>query len=48
MNSPPMDAEADLTSFDSSGFALSWSTNDPVASQMCFVALGSPQRTSSR
>ena len=40
MNSPPVDAEADLSSFDPSGFTLSWTTNDPVASQICFLALG--------
>jgi hypothetical protein len=40
MNAPPLDAEADLTSFDASGFTLNWTTNDPVASQMCFFALG--------
>jgi hypothetical protein len=40
MNSPPVDAEADLSSFDPSGFTLSWTTNDSVASQICFWALG--------
>jgi hypothetical protein len=40
MNTPPLDAEADLASFDPSGFTLNWTTNDPVASQMCFFALG--------
>lgn len=40
MNSPPMDAEADLASFDPSGFTLSWTTNDSTASQICFLALG--------
>jgi len=37
-----IDAEADLTSFDSSGFTLSWTTNDAVATEICFVALGAP------
>jgi hypothetical protein len=40
MNNPPMDAEAHMASFDPSGFTLSWTTNDPVPSQMCFLALG--------
>jgi len=40
MNSPPVDAEADMASFDPSGFTLSWTTNDAIASQMCFLALG--------
>ncbi|MET0591318.1 MAG: hypothetical protein ABW133_01375, partial [Polyangiaceae bacterium] len=42
MNTPPLDAEADLASFDPSGFTLNWSTNDAVASQTCFLALGAP------
>ena len=40
MNTAPVDAEADLSSFDPTGFTLNWTTNDPVASQMCFWALG--------
>ena len=40
MSSPPVDAEADMASFDPSGFTLSWTTNDSLASQMCFLALG--------
>jgi hypothetical protein len=40
MNQPPLDGEADLTSFDPNGFTLNWTTNDAVASQICFLALG--------
>jgi hypothetical protein len=43
MNQPPLDAEADLTSFDPNGFfTLNWTLNDGVASQICFLALGVP------
>jgi hypothetical protein len=42
MNMPPLDAEADLASFGPSGFNLNWTTSDPIASQMCFLALGAP------
>jgi hypothetical protein len=42
MNTPPLDAEADMTSFGGTGFTLNWTTNDTTASQMCFVALGAP------
>jgi hypothetical protein len=42
MNTPPLDAEADFASFSSSGFSLNWTTSDPVASQICFLALGAP------
>jgi hypothetical protein len=42
MNTPPVDAEADLTSFDPSGFTLNWTMNDGVASQVGFWALGAP------
>jgi hypothetical protein len=40
MNTPPLDAEADLASFGATGFTLNWTTNDAIASQICFVALG--------
>jgi hypothetical protein len=40
MNTPPLDADADLASFGPTGFTLNWTTNDAIASQMCFVALG--------
>jgi hypothetical protein len=40
MNTPPLDAEADLTSFDPTGFTLNWTTSDATASQICFLALG--------
>jgi len=40
MNTPPLDAEADLASFGPTGFTLNWTTSDPIASQICFLALG--------
>ena len=40
MNTPPLDAEADLASFDPTGFTLNWTTNDSIATQICFLALG--------
>jgi hypothetical protein len=40
MNTAPLDAEADLSSFGPTGFTLNWTTNDSTASQMCFLALG--------
>ena len=42
MNNPPVDAEADLTSLDASGFTLNWTTNDGIASQIGYWALGAP------
>jgi hypothetical protein len=42
MNTPPLDAEADMASFGASGFTLNWTTNDTTASQICFLALGAP------
>jgi hypothetical protein len=42
MNSPPLDAEADMASFGATGFTLNWTTNDTTPSQMCFLALGAP------
>ncbi len=35
-----IDAEDSLTSMDSNGFTLSWTTNDAVATQMLYLALG--------
>jgi hypothetical protein len=43
---PAVDAEASLTSFDPSGFTLSWNPNDAVATQLAYVALGMPLRGS--
>jgi hypothetical protein len=40
MNTAPLDAEADLASFGPTGFTLNWTTNDAIASQICFLALG--------
>jgi hypothetical protein len=42
MNTPPLDAEADMTSLDATGFTLNWTTNDAAASQIGFWALGAP------
>jgi hypothetical protein len=42
MNTPPLDAEADMASFGANNFTLNWTTNDTVAAQMCFLALGAP------
>lgn len=39
-DSQTVDAEADFTSFDNDGFTLSWSTNDAVATQLLYLALG--------
>jgi RHS repeat-associated protein len=37
---PAIDAEADLTSFDSDGFTLNWTTNDSDADVIGYLALG--------
>ena len=37
---PKIDAEAKLSSLDSDGFTLNWTTNDAVATQMLYLALG--------
>jgi hypothetical protein len=42
MNTPPLDAEADMASFGPTGFTLNFTTNDTTASQICFLALGAP------
>jgi hypothetical protein len=39
-DTPAIDAEANLSSMDSGGFTLSWTTNDAVATQMLYLALG--------
>lgn len=36
-----VDAEADLTSLDSNGFTLNWTTNDAVATSLLYLAMGS-------
>lgn len=38
-SSGTVDAEADLTRFDDDGFTLNWTTNDAVATQICYLAL---------
>jgi hypothetical protein len=38
-NTPSIDAEADLTSLDASGFTLGWTTNDAVATEILYLAL---------
>jgi hypothetical protein len=42
MSSPTRDIEAraDVQSLDADGFTLNWTVNDPVASQICYVAMG--------
>jgi len=35
-------AEADLSSLDATGFTVNWTTNDAVATQINFLALGAP------
>jgi hypothetical protein len=42
---PTIAAEADLTSFDASGFTLKWTTNDASAPIIHFIALGGNQLT---
>ena len=37
-----IEAEADLMSFDATGFTLSWTRNDTAATQIPFLALGAP------
>jgi hypothetical protein len=37
-----IDAEADMTSLDATGFTLNWTKNDAVATQIGFLALGAP------
>ena len=38
-DSPAIDAQADLTSFNGDGFTLNWTTNDAVATQLLYLAL---------
>jgi hypothetical protein len=37
-----VDAEADLASMDADGFTLNWTTNDAVATEIVYLALGTP------
>ena len=37
-----INAEADLTSLDATGFTLNWTQNDAVATEIGFLALGAP------
>ena len=39
-NTQTVDAAADIASFDSDGFTLSWTTNDAVATKLLWVAVG--------
>lgn len=41
-DTPAVDAEADGSSLDSDGFTLSWSTNNAVATEILYLALGEP------
>ena len=38
-NTSTINAEADLSSFDSTGFTLNWTTNDAIATEMLYLAL---------
>jgi hypothetical protein len=42
-NTSTIDAEANLTSMDTGGFTLNWTTNDAVATEIVYLALGAPQ-----
>jgi hypothetical protein len=42
-DTPAINAEADISSMGSDGFTLNWTTNDAVATQMLYLALGSFQ-----
>ena len=44
-STPAVDAEADTTSLDSGGFTLNWTTNDSVATEILYIALGSLSAT---
>ena len=39
---PTIDAEADMLGFSENGFILDWTTNDAVATQILYLALGDP------
>jgi hypothetical protein len=41
-NTPTIDAEANVSTFDPDGFTLNWTTNDAVATQMLYLALVVP------
>src|SRR5574341_1114652 len=43
-----LNAEADLTSFDSDGFTLNWTTNNAVAEEIIYVAFGPSKFTETR
>jgi hypothetical protein len=45
VNSNPsgIDAEANVSTFDSGGFTLNWTTNDTVATEILYLALAAPQ-----
>lgn len=40
-NTPVIDAECTLTSFDTDGYTLNWTTNDGVTTQVLYIALAS-------
>jgi hypothetical protein len=44
-NQATLNAEADLTSFNADGFALNWTTNNGVAEQIVYAALGNATTT---
>src|SRR5262249_24929034 len=43
-----IDAAATPSSLDADGFTLSWKTNDAVATEICYLALGSLSATEAR
>jgi len=43
-NTQTIDAEADMTSLDATGFTLNWTTNDAVATEIGYLALAGPRR----
>lgn len=43
-STPSTDAAVDLTSLDTAGFTLSWTTNDSVATEVLFLALSTRRR----
>jgi hypothetical protein len=45
-DSQTTDAQADLSSLDTAGFTLDWTTNDAVATEILYLALSTPRRIS--
>ncbi len=47
-STPTLLAECDLTSFDSDGFTLSWTTNNLLLYKICYLALGGSAITNAK